>query len=195
MVFRLDIAAREDAVDAVADPQVVAVVQDVADDRRVVDERPVGADEILGDVPLGGRLDARVLPRDGVVVDVDGAVHPAADHHGGGDRERVALPHAGATGVDVDEAGVSTRGGDQARRGTQRLRRRALGYVVSRSLWHGGASAFRGDGVESCATLKSNTSSARVNPLMSLPASRREDSHEVGGDLRSLSGPSLLQSL
>src|SRR5262249_21726948 len=106
VVIGLDVAAGQEAVDAVAHPQVVAVLELAHRGRRVVDEGAVGALQVDGVVAVGARLDAGVAAGDGVVVDADVRVVAAADDQGRV-AQRVARAHAGPGRVDVDQAGLA----------------------------------------------------------------------------------------
>ncbi len=107
VILRLDVAAGEVAIDAVADAQVVAVLQLADGGGHVVDEGAVGALQVDGVVAVRPRLNPSVAARDGVVVDADVTVVAATqdDRRVG---QRVAGPHAGPGGVDVDHAGITT---------------------------------------------------------------------------------------
>ena len=112
VVLGLDVAAGQEAVDAVADAQVIAVLELADGGRHVVDEGAVGALQIDGVVAVGAGLDAGVAARDGMVVDADVAVVAAAEDHGRVG-EGVARAHARPGRVDVDDAGVAAGRGDQ----------------------------------------------------------------------------------
>src|ERR1043166_6940545 len=101
VVFRLDVAAGQEAIDAVAHAEVVAVLELVHGGGDVVDVGAVGRLEIDGVVAVGAGLDAGVATAYRVVVDADLAVAGTAED----DRlvgESVARAHAGAGGIDVD---------------------------------------------------------------------------------------------
>ena len=74
VILALDVAAREEAIDAVADAQIIAVLELVHRGRHVVDEGAVGALQIDGVVAVGAGLDAGMAARDGMVVDADVAI-------------------------------------------------------------------------------------------------------------------------
>src|SRR5262249_55495503 len=76
-------------------------------------EGAVGALQVHRVVAVGARLDAGVSARDRVVVDADIAVVAASEDHGSV-AQGVAGTHAGTGGIDVDDAGVAARGGNQA---------------------------------------------------------------------------------
>src|SRR5262249_57683078 len=101
VVLSLDVAAGQVAVDAVAHPQVVPVLE-LADGRRhVVDEGAVGALEVHGVVAVRPGLDAGVAARDRVAVDADVAAVAAPQHHGRVG-QGVAGAHAGAGPANLD---------------------------------------------------------------------------------------------
>ena len=81
VVLRLDVAAGQEAVDAVADAQVIAVLELADRGGHVVDEGAVGALQIDGVIAVGPGLDAGVAARDGMIVDADVAVVAAAQDH------------------------------------------------------------------------------------------------------------------
>src|SRR5262249_44136847 len=68
VVLGFDVAAGQEAVNAVANPQIIAVVyQDGAGDRPVVDKRAVGAYQVGDEYAVLRRLNARMLARHRVV--------------------------------------------------------------------------------------------------------------------------------
>src|SRR5262249_47559616 len=78
VIFGLDVAAGEKAIDAVADAKIIAVVELADGNAQVVDEGAVGALQIDGVIAVDARLDAGVAARDGVIVDANVAVVAAA---------------------------------------------------------------------------------------------------------------------
>ena len=99
VVLGLDVAAGQEAVDAVADAQVVAVLEQPGSvELLVVDERAVGALQVADVVASSVRLDAGVAARDGVVVDADVAVVAAAEHERPRRRGGSGSPCSGRSG-------------------------------------------------------------------------------------------------
>ena len=122
VILGLDIPAREVAVNAVPDAQVVAVLEQ----RRrfelpVVDERSVRTPLIVDVVALGGRLDPGVPPGDGVILQTDVAVL-AATENDDPVRQRIPATHVRASRVDVDETRLARD------RGEEPFRRRYPGF-------------------------------------------------------------------
>jgi len=112
VVLRLDVAAGQEAIDAVSDPQVVAVLE-LADRRgNVVDEGAVGALQIDRVVAVRPGLDTGVAARYGMVVNADVAVVAAAQDHGRVS-ERITGSHPGPGRINVDNTGVPAGGRDQ----------------------------------------------------------------------------------
>ncbi len=108
VILRLDIAADEEAVNAIADAEVVAVLELVHRRGDVVDVRAVGALQVHRIVAVGARLNAGVSARHRMIVDADFAVAGAADDDGLF-TQRIARAHARAGGINMDEAGVAAR--------------------------------------------------------------------------------------
>src|SRR5262249_46398782 len=139
-VFGLDIAAHEEAVDAVADAEVVAILELVHGGGHVGDGGAVGALQVDGVVAIGAGLNAGVAARHGGIGDADLAVVGAADD----ERavvERITRAHARPGGVNVHQAGAAVRD----RNGTFRRRDPGFGNFFHRPALtaHGGATAFR----------------------------------------------------
>src|SRR5262249_24613652 len=110
VVLRLDVAAREEAIDAIADAQVVAVVQRHRTlDHPVVDECAVGAAQVGYADVAGFRVHAAVLSGNRVIRNTDLAVFTSADLQGLVS-EGIPCAHLGAGGVNVNEAGGTVRG-------------------------------------------------------------------------------------
>ena len=105
VVLGLDVAAGQEAVQAVADAEIIAVGQRGVLRGRVVDERPVGALQVGDHVAVDVQVEPRVTARDRMVEDGDVAIVAAAQD----DRpplEQVARPHRQAGRIDVDQAGI-----------------------------------------------------------------------------------------
>ena len=105
VVIGLDIAAGQEAVQAVADPEVVAIGQRGPFRGRVVDEGPVGALQVRGQITVDVQVEPRMAARDREIVDGDVTVIAAAQD----DRflfQEVAGAHRQPGRVDMDQAGV-----------------------------------------------------------------------------------------
>src|SRR5262245_21347681 len=105
VVFRLDVPAGEEPVNAVADSQIVSVTQGRVLFAVVIDEGSVGAAEIGdGVLAVGRAYDVRVVSRDGVVCIANGAILLPSDEHRDA-VERIACAHVRPGRVDVDQTG------------------------------------------------------------------------------------------
>ena len=105
VVIGLDIAAGQEAVQAVADPEVVAIGQRGLFRGRVVDEGPVGAFQVRGQITVDVQVEPRVAARDREIMDGDVTVIAATQD----DRlllQEVAGAHRQPGRVDMDQAGV-----------------------------------------------------------------------------------------
>jgi len=74
-------AASEEAIDAVADAQIIAVSQFADGSRSVVDEGAVGTLQIDGIIAVGAGLDTSMAARYRMIVDANVAVVAAAQDH------------------------------------------------------------------------------------------------------------------
>ena len=122
MVLRFDIPTGEIAVQAVADPQIVAVFQEARIvELLVVDERAVSAVLVRNVVAFHARLNARVLAGNRVIGEANVAI-VAATNQQKAIRERVAATHRRARWVDVNQTRFPRRGGKELlRRGDPRI--------------------------------------------------------------------------
>ena len=118
MVFGLDVAAGQEAVQAVTDPDVVAIGHRGPFRGRVVDEGPVGALQVRGQIAVDIQVEPRMhmAARDREIVDGDIAVIAAAQDDrfpfpGGGEE----VPIANSGRVDMDKARASLQVRDKGR--------------------------------------------------------------------------------
>ena len=82
MVFRFHVAARQEAINAIADAEIIAVLQLLHARRHIVHKGAVGALEIDGEVAFHAGLNAGMPARHRVVVDANLTIVAAADDHG-----------------------------------------------------------------------------------------------------------------
>ena len=122
VVFGLDVAAGEKAINAIADAQVIAIFELAHGRRCIVDKGAVGALQVDGIVAVGSREDAGVAAGYGMVLDLQVAVIVAADHQGGAG-QRIARAHARSCGVNMYQASFAFGG----RNGTRGRRHPGLG--------------------------------------------------------------------
>ena len=108
VVFRFQVAAGQEAIDAVAHPQIVAVLQAIHGHLLVVDEGAVGALQIDGVIAVGAGLNPGMAARHGVIVDVDVGLGAPADDQGLV-AEGITGPHARPGRIDEDQTGVAVR--------------------------------------------------------------------------------------
>ena len=127
VIFVLDVAAHEEAIDAVADAQIIAVLELVHGSGHVVDEGAVGALQIDGVIAVDAGLNAGVPARHGMIVDADVAIAAPAQHHGVV-AQRIARAHAWAGRVNVHQTRIAIRDGN----GTFGCRHPRFRYLIRR---------------------------------------------------------------
>ncbi len=106
VIIRLDIAAAQEAVDAIADAQVIAVFQAAFRGRHVVDKGAVHTLQIDGIVGVAAKLDADMAARHRVVVNENIAFIAAADNERA-IAQRMPAAHARSGWINVDQARIA----------------------------------------------------------------------------------------
>ena len=106
MVLRLDVAAGQETVDAIPEPEVIAVFELTVRDRNLIDGSTIGALEIGNSETIALRLEAGMVAGHRRVIDTDVALEVASQQNRAVAQYKTTA-QAQAWGVDLDEIGPS----------------------------------------------------------------------------------------